>query len=85
VFHAGGNHEGVVQAELVLGGAGADHAVAFDDDVEVVRHIEALACFLLAGLHADQLAGEARAVDNVNADRLFAQETARLIEVQYFH
>jgi hypothetical protein len=85
VLDAWRHDEGVVQAELVLGGAGADGALALDDDVEVVGDVEGLAVLPLAGLHAHQLTGEAGAVDDVDADRLFAQETARLIEVQYFH
>jgi hypothetical protein len=85
VLDAGRHDQGVVEAQLMLGGAGADGALAFNDDIEVVGDVEGLALFLLAGLHADQLTGEAGAVDDVDADRLFAQETARLIEVQYFH
>lgn len=85
VIHARRDDEGVMESKLIHLGNGADHGVAFDDDVEVVGDVIGLALLGLARLQAEKLRGQTGAVDHVDADWLLAQKVTRLLEAQYFH
>jgi hypothetical protein len=85
VFNSWGNHHGIQRLHCHWLHADAQNPSAFDDHIERVGSLVGSLNVLLTRLQADQLAGQARAVEQLEPDRTFAQELAAAAQVDYIH